>query len=98
VIGGGHDGEHAVGQAHPGPRPVLDLAAREPLEAGLDRRQGIGGREELLDFGFSQVERQARSLFRLRPVADDVVGVMNAVATSGSFDVSGFLSGSSAPG
>ena len=59
AVGGGHDGERAVAEAHPGARPVLDLAAREPLEAGLDRRQSIGGREEVGDLGFGQIERQA---------------------------------------
>jgi len=52
VVGGRHDCERTVAQARAGAGPVLDLAAREPLEAGLDRRERVGGREELLDLGF----------------------------------------------
>jgi hypothetical protein len=35
---------------------VLDDAAADPLEASLDRGDGVRGREQLLDVGFTQIE------------------------------------------
>ena len=80
AVGSGHDGERAVGQSHAGPRPILDLAARKPLEAGLDRRQRIGRREELFDLGFGEVERQAAKPISAssRPARRDVPAMIRA--------------------
>ena len=41
---------------------VLDAAASHACEALLDGRYGVGGREQLLDVGFAQIERHAGGL------------------------------------
>ena len=64
LVDRGHDREHPLAGASPCARTIPDRAARLPLEAGLDRRERIGRREQLLDVSFGQVERQA-----LKPIA-----------------------------
>jgi hypothetical protein len=58
VIDGRHDREHAALETLPRAGPVFDLAGSKPFEAALDRRQRVGGREQRVDIGFGQVERQ----------------------------------------
>src|SRR5688572_25720940 len=57
AIGRGHEGEDAVPQVDPRPRPVLDHAAGEPDEARLDRVERVTRRQELRDLVLGHVER-----------------------------------------
>ena len=48
-VGGGHHRERAVLEPKPVARPVLDGAGGQAEEARLDRRDRVGGREQLAD-------------------------------------------------
>ncbi len=64
-----HHRELAVVERQPFARPVVDRAARLPVERLLDGRERVGGREQLGDLGLAQVERHAGTLV----VDDDAI-------------------------
>ena len=56
-VRGGHDVQEAGLEPEPVARAVLDDATRNSPEAGLDRLDGVGRRQKLVDIGLAQVER-----------------------------------------
>ena len=59
-VDGGHHCERTAVGLLPHPRAVVDLPARQPLEAQLDRLDHLGGCEQLCDLGLRQIERHGR--------------------------------------
>jgi hypothetical protein len=74
-VGGGHHVQPAVLEPEPEPRLVLHDPARQAGEASLHRVHRVRRAEELLDVGFTKVERHRRdSLGRIeRAAVQDVL-------------------------
>ena len=58
-VGRSHHGERSLLEAEPVPGPVLDAAGGHAAEAGLDRVDRVGRRQELVDILLREVERHA---------------------------------------